>query len=66
MLLTEKVWNTIRDQFTEDEKIVIRMHINGETICPPGWVLDEPGPMGLPPELHAKIDAAKEAARAGR
>lgn len=40
MLLTDKVWNKIRHQFSEDDKVELRKATTGEVICPRGVTID--------------------------
>ncbi len=56
MLITDVTWNRIREQFSEDEKALLRAHITGETICPRGIVVEE---SELSTELAAKLKTAK-------
>jgi hypothetical protein len=58
MLIRNTTWLTIREQFTEDEKSELRLHVTGETICPPGICIDE---TALPAELAEKLKKAKVA-----
>lgn len=41
MLVKESVWQKIRSQFSELEKIELRSSITGESICPRGWLVSE-------------------------
>jgi hypothetical protein len=56
MLIRETTWAKIREQFTEDEKQQLRDASNGQTICPPGTVVDEDR---LGAELREKLKRAK-------
>jgi hypothetical protein len=40
MLIRDSVWESIREQFSEDDKVELRKHVTGETICPRGFVVD--------------------------
>jgi len=40
MLIRDSTWNAIRTQFSEEEKVELRTHITGETICPMGFIVD--------------------------
>lgn len=40
MILKHCDWQSIREQFTEDERDAIREHIDGQVVCPRGWSLD--------------------------
>ena len=41
MIVTLAKWETIRDLFSEDEKLALNSVITGGTICPRGVVVDE-------------------------
>ncbi len=41
MLIRDTDWEAIRDQFSEDEKVELRKAIQGEAICPKGFIIDE-------------------------
>lgn len=55
MLIRDSVWEKIREQFSEDEKVKLREAITGEAICPKGVILD---PDALDKALAAKLSAA--------
>lgn len=59
MLLTMATWETMRENFSEEEKMQINVAICGETICPRGCILDVEK---LGPELAAKIQGNRLAA----
>ena len=41
MFISDKRWEGIRDQFSEEEKAQLRKAVTGETICPRGFSIDE-------------------------
>jgi hypothetical protein len=55
MLIQNRIWDKIRDQFSDAEKDALRKAIQGEAICPRGWVLD---PDRLDTGLREKAKAA--------
>ena len=62
MLLENRTWDKIREQFSEDEKMLLRAAVTGEVFCPwRGWVLD---PDRLEAELRKKIEGALAEVRA--
>ena len=40
VLVRERDWVLIKDQFTEEEKVELRHAVTAEVICPPGWTID--------------------------
>lgn len=63
-LIRDSVWETIRDQFSEAEKVNLRQAITGQAICPKGVVIDVDL---LDMALRDKLTAAvAKAARTGR
>jgi hypothetical protein len=40
MFIRDSKWKTIRDQFTESEKEQLRSAVEGEVICPRGFLLN--------------------------
>ena len=52
MLIRTSDWNNVRHLFTEEEKTELRAAVVGETICPPGVVIDR---MRLRPALLDKL-----------
>ena len=40
MIITDAIWNRIREHFSEDEKATLRSAVTGEVICPRGFVID--------------------------
>jgi hypothetical protein len=52
MLIRHSTWGMIRSHFSEIDKEDLRNVITGETVCPPGIVID---PDKLVPELASKI-----------
>jgi hypothetical protein len=55
MLIRDSVWDSIRTQFTKDEKSLLRLTIEGSAICPKGLIINEDA---LPVYLRAKIEGA--------
>jgi hypothetical protein len=55
VLIRDSVWDSIRTQFTEGEKALLRLTIEGQAICPKGLVINEEA---LPVYLRAKIEGA--------
>jgi hypothetical protein len=41
MIITIAKWATIRDLFSEEEKLELNAQIVGETVCPRGVIVDE-------------------------
>jgi hypothetical protein len=41
VIITIAKWATIRDLFSEEEKLALNSAITGETVCPRGIVVDE-------------------------
>jgi hypothetical protein len=39
-LVRNSTWEKIRDFFDEDEKAELQMAVRGQTICPPGVIVD--------------------------
>ena len=40
MLIRDGVWESIRERFSEDDKVELRKHVTCETICPRGFMVD--------------------------
>lgn len=40
MIISDRVWMRIRDQFSEDEKVALRSVITGDVLCPAGVEID--------------------------
>ena len=57
MFITDKTWDEIRDQFSEQEKSNLRKYVTGESICPKGIIVDE---YAMTKELSDKLIAAKK------
>lgn len=57
MLITDQTWQRIRSQFDDTEKAALNNAVAGSCICPRGLVLED---SRMPPELLAKLKAAKE------
>jgi hypothetical protein len=56
MLLRKATWERIREQFTEQEKAVLRQAVQGQLLCPArGWALDDDR---IEPALHARLQRA--------
>jgi hypothetical protein len=49
MLLTMDDWNSIRENFSEEEKAALNAAIQGEVLCPRGCIVNESlaGPVAL-------------------
>jgi len=60
MFVSDKKWELIRKYFSEEEKSVLRAAVNGETVCPPGFYLDE---VNIAPALLEKLKLAVHGAR---
>ena len=58
ILLTDKTWARIRENFTEDEKQSLRDQCVGETICPKGIIISD---VQLDQKLSIKIQRLKDA-----
>lgn len=56
MLITDKVWMTIRAKFTVAERERLTNAICGQTICPPGIAIDL---TKLSEDLKIKVKAAR-------
>lgn len=41
MIILDSEWDEVRKAFDEGEKIILRSHVRGHTICPRGLVMDE-------------------------
>ena len=52
MLMRDSIWNSIRGQFSEEEKVELRKHVTGETICPRGFCMDAEA---VPQPLQKKL-----------
>lgn len=52
MFVSDRSWNRIRDQFTEDEKVKLRTAVTSLSICPGGVDIDV---NFLPPHLKTKL-----------
>jgi hypothetical protein len=61
MILTIAKWATIRDLFSEEEKLALNSVITGETVCPRGIVIDE---KKLSLKILAKLAKGSETAKA--
>jgi len=55
ILITDRTWERIREQFSEEEKKELRSAFAGEVICPRGITVDE---SRLAQELAAKLKLA--------
>lgn len=55
MFVANSTWNRIRAEFSEQEKNELRSAIAGESICPPGLMVDD---RRINPELVAKLQDA--------
>jgi hypothetical protein len=55
MLIRDSVWEKIREQFSDAEKLQLREVVTGEAICPKGVLID---PDRLEPELKRKLSEA--------
>jgi hypothetical protein len=53
MLVHQTTWDKIREHFSSEEKLEMREAVSGETVCPPGVILDG---SKLSLELRAKLD----------
>jgi len=41
MLIRETIWNVIRGEFSDDEKAEMITAVEGEAICPKGFIIDD-------------------------
>ena len=41
MLIRDSDWEAIREQFSEDQKAALRASVQGQAICPKGFIIDE-------------------------
>ena len=41
MLIRDSDWKTIHEQFSEDQKAALRASVQGQAICPKGFIIDE-------------------------
>jgi hypothetical protein len=57
MFLRDEMWDRIRDQFSEAEKVKLRATVVGVSICPKACTIAEEK---LEPELHEKLKTAIE------
>jgi hypothetical protein len=55
VLIRDSIWEKIREQFSEDEKLNLRQAMIGQAICPKGVIID---PDILDVALEFKITAA--------
>jgi hypothetical protein len=55
VLVRSKVWDCVRDGFSEEEKTALRAHIHGQVICPAGWTIEI---SAIEPALAAKLRTA--------
>lgn len=55
MFVRNATWKRIREEFTEQEKAQLTGAIEGETICPPGYQVDE---TRMAPALAIKLSDA--------
>jgi hypothetical protein len=62
MFVRNATWARIRDEFTEAEKAQLTGAIDGETICPPGYHVDE---TRMAPALALKLRDAMSAVAPG-
>lgn len=60
MLIRSLTMESIRHQFTAEEKTMMNLAITGQVVCPRGVTLDE---AMLPAELQGKLKAAVEGVR---
>jgi len=60
MTITATRWAEIRDRFNQAEKDALTDAIQGQSICPKGWVVNE---NELEPELRAKIERLRKPVR---
>ena len=51
-IIFDEEWEYVRQYFSEDEKIELRLHVIGEIICPHGFCVDA---NELPKELKRKL-----------
>ncbi len=56
LMIPDGVWEKIRDQFSEGEKVQLRLAVEGQVICPKGILID-PDAVG-DEALAAKIRTA--------
>jgi hypothetical protein len=61
--IRDTTWNAIREQFTEDEKAVLRANVCGETICPRGLSVDLTGLGPLAEKLSSAVKAVQKGER---
>lgn len=62
MFISDRVWERIRDQFTDDEKTTLNALVKGRMLCPAGVEIDADGlEAGLAEKL---IEALQSVARA--
>jgi hypothetical protein len=60
MLMRDSVWESIREQFSEEEKVELRKAVKGETICPRGFVLHtDELPKALDDKLYTALQSVK-------
>jgi hypothetical protein len=52
MLIRDSIWDSIREQFSEEEKVELRKHVTGEAICPRGFCVDAES---VPQPLQKKL-----------
>ncbi len=62
-LIRDSIWEKIRGQFSEAEKVSLRLAVTGQAICPKGIIIDTDI---LDAVLRDKLTAAMEAAQSGR
>ncbi len=61
MLIRDSDWEAVREQFSEDEKAALRASVQGQAICPKGFIINE---TKLNVALEFKITQAISVARA--
>ncbi len=63
-LIRDSVWETIRDQFSDSEKVNLRQAITGQAICPKGVIVDvDLLNVALRDKLTAAVAKAEAASR---
>jgi hypothetical protein len=55
MLLRDNVWEAIREQFTEEERVELRKFVTGVSVCPRAFVVDAES---IPNPLQSKLTTA--------
>ena len=65
MLMRDAVWEEIREQFSEEEKVELRKAVKGQTICPPGFVVHtDELPKALDDKLYKALQSINPRRRA--